>query len=146
MIESKDRIARASTTIHAPVEAVWDALIDPDKIKQYYFGTTVVTDWREGNPIVWKGEWDGQPYEDKGQIIRVVPGETLQYSHFSPLTGQQDKPENYHVITIELDNHGEETKVSLAQDNNASEEDRQHAEENWNMMLSNLKQVVEGQQ
>ena len=145
MIESKDRIARASTTIHAPVEDVWDALIDPEKIKQYYFGATILTDWREGNPIVWKGEWDGQTYEDKCHIMRVVPGQTLQYSHFSPLIGQDDKPENYHVITIELDNQGEETKVTLSQDNNPSEEDRQHAEANWNMMLCNLKRVVEGQ-
>ena len=63
------------------------ALVDPAAIKQYMFGTTVESDWREGSSIVWKGEWQGRAYEDKGVILRLEPGRLLQYSHFSPLSG-----------------------------------------------------------
>jgi uncharacterized protein YndB with AHSA1/START domain len=139
----KNLIARASTTINAPSERVWDALVNPAAIKQYMFGTEVVSDWREGSPIVWKGEWQGQAYEDKGVILQLKPGRTLQYSHFSPLSRVPDKPENYHTVTVELSANGDQTQVSLAQDNNASEEERAHSEKNWEMMLVALKKFME---
>jgi uncharacterized protein YndB with AHSA1/START domain len=139
----KNLIARSSTTINAPSERVWDALVNPGAIKQYMFGTDVVSDWREGSPIVWRGEWQGQAYEDKGVILQVKPGRTIQYSHFSPLSGLPDEPENYHTVTVELSADRDQTHVSLAQDNNASEEERAHSEKNWEMMLAALKEFVE---
>jgi uncharacterized protein YndB with AHSA1/START domain len=139
----KNLIARASMTINAPSGQVWDALVNPGAIKQYMFGTNVVSDWREGSPIVWKGEWQGQAYEDKGVILQLKPGRTIQYSHFSPLSGVPDKPENYHTVTIELSADRNQTHVSLAQDNNATEEERAHSEENWKIMLAALKKFVE---
>lgn len=39
---NKELIAKASITINTPVAKVWDALINPDKIKQYMFGTNAV--------------------------------------------------------------------------------------------------------
>jgi hypothetical protein len=41
-------------------------------------------------------------YEDKGKILRFEPRKSLQYSHFSPLSGLHDNPENYHIVTIDL--------------------------------------------
>ena len=138
-------IARASTLIAAPAGKVWDALVTPAAIKQYMFGTTVVSDWKEGNPIVWKGEWQGKRYEDKGVIQQLKPGRALQYTHFSPLAGLPDKPENYHTVSIQLSVEGDKTRVSLTQDNNPSEEARAHSEKNWEMMLQGLKKLVEDQ-
>ena len=140
---SANLVAKASITINAPSGKVWEALVQPEAIKQYMFGTTVITDWREGSPIVWKGEWQGKPYEDKGVILQFKRGRTLQYSHFSPLSGVPDTPDNYHTVTVELSAEQNQTRVSLAQDNNASEEKRQHSEKNWGMMLSALKSFME---
>ena len=140
----KTLIAKAAINIDAPGERVWEALVNPDAIQQYMFGTHVVSDWREGSPILWKGEWHGKPYEDKGVILKLKPGHILQYSHFSPLSGQPDKPENYHSVTIEITANGSRTQVSLAQDNNANEEERNHSQKNWEMMLASLKKYVEG--
>ncbi len=140
---NKNLIAKASISINAPSVQVWKALVDPKAIQQYMFGTNVVSDWREGGPIVWKGEWRGKPYEDKGVILQFKPGRTLQYSHFSPLSGVPDKPENYHTVTVELSGNGNQTHVSLSQDKNASEEERAESEKNWGMMLAGLKKFVE---
>jgi uncharacterized protein YndB with AHSA1/START domain len=107
------------------------------------FGTNVASDWKEGSPIVWKGEWKGKAYEDKGVILKLQPERMLQYSHFSPLSGQPDKPENYHTVTIELSSDEAKTLVSLSQDNNPTEEARKHSEENWKTMLANLKKFLE---
>lgn len=89
------------------------------------------------------GEWQGRSYEDKGVILRFEPTRLLQYSHFSPLSGLPDTPEHYHTVTIELSDEGNRTRVSLTQDNNPSEEAREHSERNWQLMLAGLKELVE---
>lgn len=137
-------IAKATTTIDAPRIYVWDALVTPKAIKQYMFGTTVLSDWEEGGPIAWKGEWQGRSYEDKGTILQLKPGRILQYTHFSPLSGLPDTADNYHTVTIELADAGAATRVVLTQDNNATDEERAHSQKNWEMMLDGLKKYVEG--
>ena len=139
----KKLIAKASTTIQAPAAKVWEALVTPATIKQYMFGTTVASDFKKGSPITWKGEWQGRKYEDKGVILDLQPQRKLAYSHFSPLSGLPEKPENFHNITIELVDKGKQTLVSLSQDNNADEKERDHSQKNWEMMLSGLKKVLE---
>ena len=140
---SQNLIATASITIKAPASKVWNALVDPKAIQQYMFGTNAVSDWRAGSPIVWKGEWQGKPYEDKGVILQLKPGSTLQYSHFSPLSGLPETQENYHTVTIELSDEGDRIRVSLSQDHNATEEEAEHSGKNWEMMLSSLKKYLE---
>lgn len=139
----KNLISKSSITINAPVEEVWNALVDPNAIKQYMFGTNVVSDWHEGSTILWKGEWNGRAYEDKGEILKLTPGQTLQYSHYSALAGVPDQPENYHTVTVELSNEGKQTHVSLTQDKNATEEERAESQKNWETMLTGLKKFVE---
>ncbi|MCL5257970.1 MAG: SRPBCC domain-containing protein [Patescibacteria group bacterium] len=139
----KNLIAKVSTIINTPIAQVWEALTKPEIIKQYMFGTNVVSDWKVGSSIVWKGEWQGKSYEDKGKILKFEEERILQYSHFSPLTGKPDVPENYHTVTIELFSDGTQTTVTLSQDNNATEEDREHSEKNWQMMLDGLKKLLE---
>jgi uncharacterized protein YndB with AHSA1/START domain len=142
---NKGLIANASTTINAPSAELWQALVTPAAIKEYMFGTTVTSDWVVGSPIVWEGEWLGRAYEDKGIILQVVPERVLEYSHFSPLAGVPDVPENYHIVTVELSPDGERTRVTLSQDNNPTEQAREHSEKNWGMMLAALKQFLERQ-
>lgn len=139
-------ISTASITIEAPKENVWEALVNPAAIQQYMFGAQAVSDWRVGSSILWKGVWQGKPYEDKGKILQLEPGRTLQYSHFSPLSGQPDLPENYHTVTIKLSGAGNQTEAVLTQDKNASEQERAESEKNWGMMLAGLKKFVEQEQ
>jgi len=136
-------IAKALITINASAEKVWHALTDPGMIKKYMFGTTVISDWKEGSKIIWKGEWEGKPYEDKGKILRFEPKKSLQYSHFSPLSGLHENPENYHIVTIDLEEKDKQTTVTLTQDNNPDEKTKDHSEKNWKMMLASLKKLLE---
>ena len=136
-------IAEVATTIDAPREKVWDALVNPLVIKQYMFGTEVESAWEVGSPIVWKGEWQGKPYEDKGVILQLETARRIQYSHFSPLSGHPDVPENYHTVTVELSDDGALTLVELSQDNNSNEEAREQSRTNWKQMLGALKHHLE---
>lgn len=140
----ENKVAMATVTIDAPRTRVWKALVTPSEIRQYMFGTTVESDWKPDSPITWKGEWKGKRYEDKGRILDSRPNEVLRYTHFSPLAGLPDKPENYHVVTIELREDGPATtRVTLSQDNNPSDQARAESEKNWTMMLTGLKKLVE---
>jgi len=139
----KKLTAEASITIDAPVNEVWEAFVNPEIIRQYMFGTDVESDWEVGSSIVWRGEWKGTPYEDKGTILRMEQQKSLQYSHFSPLSGQPDTPANYHTVTVELTGQGSQTDVRLTQDNNEGEEAREHSARNWQTMLEEMKRVLE---
>jgi uncharacterized protein YndB with AHSA1/START domain len=46
-------------------------------------------------------------------------------------------------VTIELAEESPGTRVTLSQDNNATEQAREHSEKNWQMMLESLKDLLE---
>jgi len=139
----KGLVATVRAEINAPVEAVWDALTNPGTIRRYMFGTEVISEWKEGHTIKWKGIWKGKAYEDRGTILEFVPLRTLSYNHFSPLSGLPDIPKNYHTVRIELSIRGRSTAVLLSQDNNPTAEARDYSQKNWEMMLTSLKSMLD---
>jgi uncharacterized protein YndB with AHSA1/START domain len=139
------KVATAAVDIAAPPQRVWTALTNPDEIEKYMFGSRVETDWKPGSPIVWKGEYEGRQYEDKGEVIEVQPDRRLVVTHFSPLSGQPDEPDNYHTVTYDLRGSGDRTHVELSQDNNSSAEEAGHSAANWQTMLDGLKQLIEAE-
>lgn len=138
-----DFVARVSITVDASLETAWESLVNPEAIKKYMFGTSVNSEWKEGSPITWKGEWKGKQYEDKGKILKLVPKSILEYSHFSPLSGLEDRPENYHTVTIELSDSNDGVHIELSQDNNPTENARKNSEQNWGSMLNELRRYLE---
>jgi uncharacterized protein YndB with AHSA1/START domain len=139
----KNLATRSEITINAPVAKVWAALLDPAMIKQYMFDSDVVSDWEEGSPIIWKGQWKGKPYEDKGVILKMEPQRLLQLTHYSPLTGTPDVPESYHTLTYELTELEKGTRLTLTQDNNENQQALEHSQGMWDGMLVTLKKLLE---
>ncbi len=136
-------IATAQVEISAAPAQVWQALTDPGLIEQYMFGSKVESTWEPGTPITWSGEYNGNAYQDKGEVIAVEPEKRLEVTHFSPMSGAPDVPESYHHVTYELTDRGDEVQLTLRQDNNASEDEATHSSENWQQMLDGLKELVE---
>jgi uncharacterized protein YndB with AHSA1/START domain len=137
-------LATAETDIAATPAQVWEVLTDPKQLKQLWFGAEVETDWQVGSPITWSGEWEGKPYQDKGEVLEVESGRLLRLTHFSPLTGQPDVPENYHTLTYELTGD-DPTHLKLTQDNNASQEEAEHSQGMWETLVAKVKEAAEGQ-
>jgi uncharacterized protein YndB with AHSA1/START domain len=137
-------IATASTVVDADKKKVWQAITDPAEVKQWFFGTDLATDWTPGSPITWSGEWEGKPYQDKGEVVAVDEPNRLEVTHFSPLTGQEDVPESYHTLVYALDADEEGTKVTITQDNNGDQDEADRNAATWAQMLESLKGHLAG--
>ena len=139
----KNLTARTSVTIDAAPQKVWKALTTPASVKEWLIGTEVSTDWKEGSAINFTGEYEGKKYHDKGIIKKPEPNKLLQHTYWSSVSGKEDKPENYNLVTYKLDARDGKTLLTLTQDNNKSEKEKEHATENWKQVLKKLKEVAE---
>ncbi|MGC4091228.1 MAG: SRPBCC family protein [Polyangiaceae bacterium] len=135
--------ATTQVTIHASTAKVWEALTTPKLIKKYLMGADVHTDWKEGSPLVYTGEYQGKPFEEKGVIQRIEPKKLLQATHFSSSSGKEDKPENYALVTWKLHEKEGDTVLSVSQDGIANEKGVETSKANWATVLKGLKQTVE---
>lgn len=130
------------TSIKAPIEKVWDALINPEMIKKYFFGSNQETTWEVGSPLIWTGEYEGQTYIDKGVVLEFIPNEKVSYSYLSSWSGLEDKPENYLLVTYELKPTTDGTELTVTQ-SNYDEEKAKHAAENWGIIINEMKKLIE---
>jgi uncharacterized protein YndB with AHSA1/START domain len=140
---SENYVATSTITVEAGPDRVWSVITDPVAAREFMFGTEVVTEWTIGGPIRWRGVWEDKPYEDKGEILEYEQGRRLVMTHFSPLTGQEDVPENYHPLTWTLDSAGGATQLTLEQDNNGSQEAAAHSKEMWDSLVRQVKVIAE---
>ena len=140
-------VARVAVTIGASRAKVWDALVNPETIRQYLPVTSVVSEWRDGSPIVWKSEWLGKPLEVKGTILRLEAPNDLEFTQSRPIfrpSGASDSPRHYHRVTIKLSDDGTRTRISVVQDNNTTARELEHSAGGWRLALHNLKALLEG--
>ena len=138
-------IAETSISVDATPTQVWKVLTTTKLIKEYLMGTDVSTDWKEGSTINYNGEYAGKKYHDKGVIKKIEPEKILQTPYWSSMGGKEDKPENYNLVTYKLTAKDDKTVITLTQDNNASEKEKEHSTENWKSVLKKLKEVVESE-
>ena len=71
------------------------------------------------------------------------PGRVLEVTHYSPLAGDEDVPENYHTVRYELSPAEDGTAVSLTQGGCESEKQAEQFAQNWSGILDGLKKVAE---
>ena len=136
------KLAQASVWVDAVPDVVWRALTEPELVKEYFFGTTLVTDWAVGSPIVYRGEWEGKAYEDKGVVLEADRPRRLVSTYFSAMSGLPDVPDNYQTVTYELSPEGSGTRLTVAQDNNRDDEAAEHSSANWAAVLDGLAEVA----
>lgn len=135
-------ITRTSILINASIEEVWAAVTKPEIVKQYFFGTNLETTWEVGSPILFKGEWEGKEYVDKGVVQSFDPEKSLSYTYRSGMEEGPDVPESYNLITYQIAQRDAGVELSICQTAD-SEEKAKHSEENWNTVLCALKNLLE---
>jgi uncharacterized protein YndB with AHSA1/START domain len=106
-----------------------------------------VTTWKVGGRISFRGEWKGKSFEDKGEILAFSAPKQLRFTHWSPLSGTEDRPENYHVVAFDIIPSGAKTKLQVTQDsqndNPIDDATKKEFEKNWSLVLGELKKGAE---
>jgi uncharacterized protein YndB with AHSA1/START domain len=138
-------LIEVETLVDADAATVWDALTQ--KKSAMFMGADVDTDWREGSPIRFTGEFNGKPFRDHGEIHAAQSQRHLAFTHFSGNSGKSDVPENYNLVDIRLEPQGGRTKVTLSQtpqgDERPDEETAAQFRKNWQAMLGALRKAAE---
>jgi hypothetical protein len=131
-----------STTIGAGIRDAWNLLVDPARASELWWGSTVESDFTPGHPIVWKGTWEGKPFEDRGTIKQVTPPTLLQYSHWAASFGP-DVEENRNLLTWKLSEAPGGVRVTFLHENIATREMKDHSEPMWKQLLERMKEMLE---
>ncbi len=135
--------ATATVTVAAPRARVWEALTRPELVKQYFFGTQVVTDWKVGGPVLFRGDWEGKTYEDLGTVLSFHEPDQLSFNYWSGFSGLEDKPELRQIIRYDLGDAGGRTRVTVTQSNVDTKARAEHAAKNWQTVLGGMKKLLE---
>ncbi|MEO8086172.1 MAG: SRPBCC domain-containing protein [Bacteroidota bacterium] len=142
----KKFIVKKKVTIKAEPSAVWDALINPEKTKKYFFNCEVFSKWKVGSQIIFKGRiFLIKKIEMRGKIVKIEPGKLLQYTLKN---GQSDKDKamTFSTVTDELTYKNGKTTLSITDDvgqEEGAEERYEKSMKGWDKVLKGLKELVE---
>ena len=131
--------------INASPEEVWDVLVNPAKIKEYFTGAVTLTDWKIGSEILFIHIYEGKEFKNMGIILSHQPPALLEYSYWTAFSNTEDKPENYTRMTYQLTAIGNKTKLTLTQTNFKSVEWYEGLVNGWDTVLNKIKALAEAQ-
>jgi uncharacterized protein YndB with AHSA1/START domain len=130
--------------LNSSLQKVWHALTDPEMVKQWQFGSELVTDCRVGSSIRFTTAWEGKVFEQWGNIVEVVPEQLISYTLFAPRPGLEDKPENYFLMTYKINQKSPElVLLQIIQEDNRPGAKQEYPQGEENPILTSLKKLVE---
>jgi uncharacterized protein YndB with AHSA1/START domain len=133
----------STIVLNAPIEKVWNALTQPELVKQWQYGSDLITDWKVGNEIRFRNEWEGQVFEQWGNVLEVVPNQKIKYSLFFPRPELEDKPENYFIMSYVLSQENQKIKLEIIQEDNRPGAVQEEPQGDENPILQGLKAIIE---
>ena len=137
----KSFVVHKEIVVDAPTAEVWDALTNPKKTRHYFYHCEVLSDWKEGSPIRFKGKlfWI-IPVQLNGTIKKIIPGQLLQY------TIQNHGDSSVSLVTDELVPENGKTRLIITDDVGSgpgAEKRVEKSQKGWDKILHGLKKFVE---
>lgn len=123
-------------------EKLWDALINPEKIALYLYGTETITTWEEGSDIVFQGVYEGHHYKDKGKVVRFEENKRLTYLYWSQFSGTEDKLENYGEVDLSIQENGNTRILKWKQTGFSSPKNCEHTQQGLAAMLKHICEIA----
>jgi uncharacterized protein YndB with AHSA1/START domain len=133
----------STIVINAPGERVWDALTKPELVKQWQYGSDLLTDWEVGSDIKFRTEWEGKIFEQWGKVLDVQQDKLIKYSLFAPRPGLEDIIENYFIMSYVLLNDNNQVTLEIIQEDNRPGAIQEAPQGKENPVLQLLKKVAE---
>ncbi|HEY5747898.1 MAG TPA: SRPBCC domain-containing protein [Chryseolinea sp.] len=138
-----NHVVNKSIRIKGTPAQVWDALTNPEKTKEYFFNCEVISDWKVGRAITFKGRVMLKKIELRGEILAIEPERLLKYTLKNSEDEHQD---SISTVTDRLEYANGETVVSITDDVGAgpgAEKRYEKSMQGWDNILSGLKTIVE---
>jgi uncharacterized protein YndB with AHSA1/START domain len=129
------------TYIRTPPEKLWDALIQPEFTKQYWFGMHHESEWSAGAP--WKLVTDDARVANTGQVIELDRPRKLVITWRFEMSPEM-RAEGYSRVTMEIEPAGDVTKLTVTQEIDFADSKLiEFTRGGWPLVLSSLKSLLE---
>ncbi len=144
----KPMVIKEVITFKSDLKRVWNLVTNPEMTKQYMFGCEVLSDWKIGSPIIWKGKTeDGKEViYVKGEIIEYEKEKKVTFSTFDPNMGITDILTNYVNLTYEVISQENGCKLIITQGDfqgvDNSEKRFEEAKQGWKMVIPMMKKII----
>jgi len=131
--------------INASLSEVWKSITTSVLMKEWLDDTPVevISDWKEGSSVIFKGTKHNKPYEAKGNIVCIEPERLFSYTYCSQLSQLPDEPGNYTLIEFRLAPDNDKTFLTLTQRNFLTDSMYRHFNFYWSLTLDRLKKTTE---
>lgn len=142
---------REEILFKADAKKVWELLVSPEMTRQYMFGCEIVSDFKVGSPIYWKGKTENGEEINyvKGTIIAYEEGKVLHSTTFDPNSTMKDVPENYVNLNYTIEEKTEGTLLTIVQGDFAGAEDGkkryEESKSGWEEMVIPLMKKLMGE-
>ena len=127
--------------IRTTPQKLWEAITRPDFTRQYFYQTSVKSDWKVGSPVAHL-DGEGEPVL-QGEVLEVDPPRRLvtTFKGLRSLEGSKDRPSR---VTWQIEPRGEVCKLTLVHDDFDGETATyKSVGPGWNPILSGLKTLLE---
>jgi len=126
--------------IRSTPQKVWEAMTRGELTQKCYFGTSVASTWRPGDPIVYSSAEAGPMVE--GRVVEVEPSKRLVHTwvvRYDPSLSDEESRVSYL-----LEPRGEAVKLTVRHDlGNAPKTARALETDSWSIVLSSMKTLLE---
>ena len=117
--------------IKATISKVWDALTIPQSSNDISLAQTPQQTGSPEAPLLLRASGRGKTYKDKGEVLSNEKEKLLKYTYWSSMSGLEDKPENYAIVTYQLSGADGNVDLIVTQENIPDEKTKAHSLENW---------------
>lgn len=123
--------------IASSAEKVWESLTKPEFTQKFWFGRSVISDWKVGSTVSIITP-EGKE-EVKGEVVDLQLNKRLSYTWKTP----EDATAEVTTVVFELQQMGPMTKLTILHDIDAENAKFQQAAAGWTFILCGLKTFLE---
>lgn len=125
-----------SVHLNVETEKLWDLLINPKYTEKYMFNCRVISDFKVGSGIDWKGSYNGVEAFLTGEVLAIKPQKMLKYSIVDPSLHDPKVPENYVHVTYEIRPQNGGMLLTVVNETFDGDEERmKHVSAGWEAMV-----------
>jgi uncharacterized protein YndB with AHSA1/START domain len=127
------------TTIRTTPAELWKALTETDFIRQYWFGCTNTSSWKEGEVIESRDPDGSMAWH--GRILKSVPEQEVVFTFDSVNTGTSEPPSR---VSFKIDRLPEAVQLTITHDEFPEVSAvRDRVANGWPSIIENIKSLLE---